>query len=161
MGLSMRHTADGGRSKSAVVTEHANGASENVEFFYETIAVTPTSTTLTNSVLSEARVGTGRKVYVQGFVAANTSTTAWTTNRTWKIQDTNGTPVDFVTIAGDSTTTWASTARVIQSTAGVTLEDAFALGTGGTAGKGLNVTSSGAHGAGTPGSFSIWGIIKG
>lgn len=161
MGLTMRHTADGGRSKSAIVTEHANGASENVEFFYETITVTPTSATLTNSVISDARVGTGRKIYLQGFVACNTSTTAWTTNRTWKIQDTNGTPVDFVTIAGDSTTTWASTARVIQSTANVTLEDAFAQGTGGTAGKGLNITSSGAHGAGTPGSFTVWGVIKG
>lgn len=161
MGRTLDCTGTGERAKAAVVTEVATGATENVEFFYETITVTPTSATLTNSVLSEARVGSGRKVYLQGFIACNTSTTAWTTNRTWKIQDTNGTPVDFVTIAGDSTTTWASTARVIQSTAGVTLEDAFAQGTGGTAGKGLNITSSGAHGAGTPGSFSVWGVIKG
>lgn len=68
MGGTQKHMTDAGRIKTAVLTETSSTAGEpNVEMVCEQVSLTCTSGgDGTVSVLSDARVGTGRKFYLTG-----------------------------------------------------------------------------------------------
>lgn len=103
-------------------------------------------------LLPASMVPSGKKVYLLGFIARVNGATGWGTTATVKVQDTNGTPVDFVTMAVAALT---NAARVVPGTANVTLEDAFAKGSGGTAGKGLQLKGD-ANGTGSDLIVTVW-----
>ncbi len=96
-------------------------------------------------LLPDSLVPAGKKAYLVGFIARVNGTTVWATTATVKIQDKAGTPVDLVTFAVAGMT---SQARLVPGSANTTLENAFSLGTGGTAGKGLQLKGD-ANGTGS------------
>jgi len=97
------------------------------------------------SLIPDSMVGAGEKCYLMDFIGRVNGTTVWATTSTVKIQDTNSSAVDFVTAAVAALT---SQARIYPGTANVTSEDAYSLGTGGTAGKGLQLKGN-ANGTGS------------
>ena len=107
------------------------------------------------SLLADGAVPAGKKVYLLGFVAEVAGGTNWATTATVKIQDTNGTPVDFVTMAVAALT---GNAIVYPGTANITSEAAFKNGTGGTAAKGLQLKGD-ANGTGSNLVVTAWGVI--
>ncbi len=123
--------------------------------FHVTATITSAAAATAVPLLADSLIPSGKKVYLQGFIARVNGATGWGTTATVKIQDTNGTPVDFVTMAVAALT---NAARVVPGTANVTLEDAYAAGTGGTAGKGLQVKGN-ANGTGSNLIVSAWGVI--
>jgi len=97
------------------------------------------------NLLADIKVPAGKKAYLQNFIARVNGATAWATTTTVKIQDTNSSAIDFVTFAVAALT---ANARLVPGTADATLEDAFCLGTGGTAAKGLQLKGN-ANGTGS------------
>lgn len=148
----------GGRRKHYIVTEGKTGSQEPVEFFYETATITSAAAATPVNIIPDARVGTGRKVYLQGYVTKVDGATNWATTGNLKIQDTNGTPVDFVTITVNAATTNGNVETVV-GMSNVAMEDAYSEGSGGTAGKGLQVVGD-ANGTGSDMKFTVWGLIK-
>lgn len=144
------------RRKSNLVTEvSGNSASAPPEFFMETVTITSAAAATAVSVLSDARVGPDRKVYVLGVNGKVNGGTLWATTANVKIQDTNTSAVDFVTFLVAALT---ANAEVGHFTAGV-MEDAMSLGTGGTQGKGLQIKGD-ANGTGSNFTVTIYGILK-
>jgi len=146
-----------GRYKASVGIETTGAvpATDTWEVFHKTVTITSAAAATAVSVLSDAVVGTGRKVFLQGFIGRVNGATNWATTATVKIQDTNGTPVDFVTAAVAALT---GNSRVVPGTANVTLENAYANGTGGTLSKGLQLKGD-ANGTGSDLIVTVWGII--
>ena len=107
-------------------------------------------------LIPESVVGAGRKVYVTSFVSKVNGATLWATTANVKLQDTNTSAVDFATVAVAALT---ANAVVHPATANVTLADAYALGTGGTAGKGLQLKGN-ANGTGSTYVVTVSGVIK-
>jgi len=108
------------------------------------------------SLIGDAEVDDGKKVYVQGFILRVDGATVWAVAANVKIQDTNDTPVDFVT---DLVADLTANAIVMHDGANVTLEDAMSKGSGGTAGRGLQVVAD-ADGTGSDLIVQVWGVIK-
>ena len=81
--------------------------------------------------------------------------TAWATTANVKVQDTNDTPVDFVTV---QVSALGANARVNIASANVTIEDAVLLGTGGTPGRGVQVRGN-ANGTGSDLRVRVVGYI--
>ena len=125
--------------------------------FVATATVTSTTSATATSLLPATAVPTGKKVYVTGFVAKVNGATAWTTTSTVKIQDTNSSAVDFFTIAVAALT---GNAELRPGTSNVTSENAYVLGSGSTAAKGLQVKANANAGAGSNLVVTVWGIIK-
>lgn len=123
-----------------------------------TVTATITSATAATPViiLPDSVVGAGRKVYVTDIVSKVNGGTPWATTATVKLQDTNSSAVDFVTVAVAAMT---ANAVIHPTTANVTIENAYALGTGGTAAKGLQLKGN-ANGTGSPYTVTVTGIIK-
>lgn len=119
-------------------------------FFSRYATITSAAAVTAVTIIADSEVPAGKKVYVTDFSGRVNGTTVWGTTATVKIQDTNGTPVDFVTVAVAAMT---SQARVYLGTANVTDENARSLGTGGTAAKGL-VVKGDANGTGSD--FVVW-----
>lgn len=136
----------GGRLKSYVTTEVSGdpAGGEPAEIVFETFTLTSAAAATAVSVIPEARVGAGRKIYLLDFGAKVNGGTEWGTTANVKIQDTNSSAVDFVTILQASLT---ANAELGKFTSGVG-EAAMLLGTGGTAGKGLQVKGD-ANGTGS------------
>lgn len=154
-----------GRIKAAVVTELATNATENVEFFYETVTLNSAVATTPVNIIPDARVGEGRRVFLMGGVASVNGATAWGGGTTAvAIEGTDGT--DFVVFAGTIGTTLAANQARFFTTDNVdntgntarTLA-AFDLGSGGTPGRGLQVVGD-ATGNGSPLVVTVWGIIR-
>jgi hypothetical protein len=124
--------------------------------FHKTVTLTSAAAVTPVEIIPNALVGAAQKIYVQGFVAKNDGATEWATTATVKIQDKEATPVDFVTIAVAALT---ANAKVFPLTANVTNEDAFVEGSGGTAGKGLQVAGD-ANGTGSDLKVTVWGVIR-
>lgn len=105
-------------------------------------------------ILPDTSIPTGKKVYVTGVRMKVNGATLWATTATVKVQDTSA--VDFVT-----TTVAALTANayVSETSANVTAENAMALGTGGTATKGLQIKGD-ANGTGSNLVVTVFGVIK-
>ncbi len=134
--------------------EHRLQAKEG--HFFRTATITSAAAATPVSLLSDLVVPDGKKVYLEGFIAKVNGATLWATTANVKIQDTNGTPVDFVTMLVAALT---GNATVVPGTANVTLENAYALGTGGTLSKGLQLLGN-ANGTGSDLVVSVWGVIK-
>jgi hypothetical protein len=151
------HDIYGGRRKQYVTTETSAGREHiPVERFHETVTLSSAAAATAVSILSDARVGSERKVFVQGFVMKVDGVTAWATTANVKLQDTNASAVDFVTALVAALT---GNAVVVPGTANVTLEDAYSEGSGGTTGKGLQVKGN-ANGTGSDLKVTVWGVIK-
>lgn len=107
-------------------------------------------------ILADAKVPAGKKVYITGFTAQVNGGTLWATTATVTIEDTNGTPVVFSTIG---VAALGAAATIFPSTANVTNGNAFLLGTGGTAAKGIQMVGD-ANGTGSDLVVTIYGFIK-
>lgn len=146
------------------MTEAASAANENVEFFYETVTLTSAAANVAVNIIPDARVGTGRKVYMMGGMATVSGGTVWGTVATVTVEDTAG--VDFVVLGGTIATTLAANQTRFFSTDNANSGNAaqtaaaFDNGTGGTAGKGLQVVAD-AAGTGSDLLVTVWGVIKG
>lgn len=124
--------------------------------FRRTVTITSAAAATAVSIIADTELESDEKVYVDGFNGRVNGTTVWGTTANVKIQDTNGTPVDFVTtLVADMT----SQARVYKDSANTTFEDAASLGSGGTAGKGLQIVGD-ANGTGSDYVVTVWGVIK-
>lgn len=99
------------------------------------------ATTAVNVVPDASVEGTQKCYLLPGWVAKVNGTVAWTTAQTVKLQDTNGTPVDYLTM---TTAALTSQALVYSGVSNIASENAFTLGTGGTAGKGVQLLGSAA-----------------
>jgi hypothetical protein len=131
-------------------------AAEQVIAFVRTVTLTSASAGTAVPVVADSEVPAGYAPYVTDFMARVNGTTPWATTATVKVQDTNGSPVDFATIAVAALT---SQARIYRSSANVTVEDAMSLGTGGTASKGLQVKGD-VNGTGSNLVLTITGFYK-
>lgn len=159
-----KHITGAGRSKSSLLTETSSTATEpNVEFFHETVTLTSAAAATAVNIIPDARVGSGRKVYLMGGVANVNGATPWGTTASIAIEDTAG--VEFVVLAGTiATTLAANTTRFFNTdNAGsgnaAQTQDAFDIGSGGTAGSGLQVKGD-ANGTGSDLKVTVWGVIK-
>lgn len=143
------------RNKSYVVTEVPDSSNENMELFVVTATLTSAAAATPVNALPAARVGAGRKVYIDDFTAKVNGSTDWATTATLTIEGTDGT--DFATIAVAALT---GNACVGKNSANVTLTDLISLMTGGVAGYGLQVKGN-ANGTGSDLVFVIRGRIVG
>lgn len=133
------------------------GKGENLIYFARTVTVTPTLAATPVSIIADSEVPRGYAPFVTDMWVRVNGATAWTTAATFKIQDTNGTPVDFFTIAIAGLT---GNAYLRENTANVTADLAHALMTGGTAGKGLQTRANANAGAGSPTVVTIEGFYR-
>ena len=140
-------------------------ANELISYESDVTPVTPftVTATLTSAaaatpvvLIPAANVLPGKKVYVNGFRATVNGGTLWATTANVYIQDTNGTPVDFFTIAVSALT---ANAFVTTGTSGVTNGAAYTLGTGGTASAGLQLAAN-ANGTGSNLVVTVHGVIQ-
>lgn len=129
---------------------------EEIIAFHRTVTLTSASAGTAVSLISEAEVPAGFAVFVQDWTAKVNGGTLWGTVSTVKIQDTNGTPADFSTMAVAGL---AANAFLKPNSSNVTVDSAMALGTGGTAGKGLQVKAN-ANGTGSPLVVTVTGYLK-
>ena len=129
---------------------------EQVIWFVRTATITSAAAATAVSLVKDVEVPRGFKPYLTDFHAKVDGGTGWGTTATVKIQDTNGTPVDFVTMAIAALT---SNAFVGKTTANVTAEAALAKNTGGTAGKGLQIKGN-ANGTGNDLVVTVVGYYK-
>lgn len=133
------------------------GAGTAMTRFHATATITSAAAATPVNLVPDTAVPAGKKCYLEGFLLRVNGATGWGTTANVKIQDTNGTPVDFATVLVALLT---NAARVgCEPKSNLTLEDAFAAGTGGTAAKGLQVVGD-ANGTGSDLIVSVWGVIK-
>lgn len=123
--------------------------------FRATATITSAAAATAVSLLAASLVPADKRVYLEGYIAKVDGATDWGTTTSVKIQDTAGTPVDFVTLTASALDgnevhgPWSDSA---------TLEDAFAKGSGGTLGKGLQLKGN-ANGTGSNLVVTVWGKI--
>jgi hypothetical protein len=129
---------------------------EQVLLVRRTVTITSAAAATPISIVGDSEVPSGYTFFLTGFVARVNGTTGWGTTSTVKIQDTNASAVDFVTFAVAGLT---NQARLVPGTANVTLEDAYSLGTGGTASKGLQIVGN-ANGTGSDFVVTVHGYYK-
>lgn len=132
-----------------VGTEIKNG---NV---FATFSITSAAAATAVNIIPDSAIPAGKKFYLTEFTGKVNGATAWATTATVKIQDTNGTAVDHVTIPVASMTANA----VVDRSSTVTKENAFSMATGGTAGKGVQIKGN-ANGTGSTFVGWIQGVIQ-
>ena len=132
---------------------------EPIEYFYETVTITSASAATAVNILSDARVGANRKVYLLGFIAKVNGATNWATTATIKIQDTNSSAVDFVTVTVNAATTNGNVVSFLGSNSNVAAGAGMVPTPGGTLAKGLQLKGD-ANGTGSDYVCTVWGIIK-
>ena len=147
-----------GRRKTHLLLEAAQSA-EPIEFFFETATLTSAAAATAVNILSDARVGAGRKVYLLGYVAKVNGATNWATTANIKIQDTNSSAVDFITTTVNAATTNGNVVSFLGSNSNVAAGAGMVPTPGGTLGKGLQVKAD-ANGTGSDYVVTVWGIIK-
>lgn len=123
--------------------------------FVRTVTLTSAAAAAGISIITDAEVPAGRKVYITQFYANVAGATNWATTATVKIQDTNGTPVDFATFAVAAMT---GNSKLYMNTANVTDEVARIRMTGGTAAKGIRAIGD-ANGTGSDFIVTVIGFI--
>lgn len=153
--MGQTHTVHNKRTKSYIVTELSG--TNLPERFFETVTLTSAAAATPVNVMPDARVGPGRKVYLEGGLARVNGTTVWGTTATVKVQDTNGIPVDLITLAVAGLGSQSRLSFINQSN--VTLEDAYSKGTGTTVAKGIQVVGD-VNGTGSDLIVTVWGWIK-
>lgn len=141
----------------AVTVSKVAGAATNAAFV-RTCQITSAAAATAVHCLTDADVSSGKSAYISTFRAKVNGGTVWATTATCAIQDTNGSPVAFVTFAaGDMT----ANAVFFPSSIGAsgTYGDAYILDTGSTASKGLDIKCN-ANGTGSTFVVTIAGVIK-
>lgn len=128
---------------------------ESVTEFFVRFSLTSAAAATPVSIIPDAMVGNGRKVYLQDHLLRVAGATNWATTANVKIQDTNGTPVDALTVLVAALT---GNSRVTKGTANSTMEAAYTDGTGLTAGRGLQIRGD-ANGTGSTISGWVRGFI--
>lgn len=110
----------------------------------------------TVTLLSDAAVG-ARTAFVTGFVARVNGATAWTGQTALVIEDSAG--VDFFSIAQAALT---NAAELRPGSTNVTSASPYYLGTGGTATKGIQVSTTGATQeiVGSDVQFTVFGVLR-
>lgn len=137
-------------------TPTVNGGKASDVPFVRTCTLTSAAAGTAVHCLADADVGAAQKVYLTYWHLNINGATAWATTATCTIQDTNGTPVVFETIAVAAMT---GNAFIQAATTNVTNAAAFLMGTGGTVAKGLDVKCN-ANGTGSDAVFTISGFMK-
>jgi hypothetical protein len=132
------------------------GADLHEEHFVVTATLTSAAAATAVSLIADSRVPAGRKVYVSDYTATVNGATDWATTANVKIQDTEGTPVDFVTFTASELD---GNEIHKPGTTGDALENAYKLGTGGTAAKGIRVVGN-ANGTGSDLVVTVQGVIR-
>jgi hypothetical protein len=159
MGLTNKHITDAGRAKSAVMFEHATGATANSQMFYATATLTSgTVAGVTASLLSDAVLESGQQVFLMGATAI-IGGTSWTAAKNIDIQDTAGNSVCATNAAGTNAMT---SGAVFNFGGGSVANIAFVpttLSYGSTANKGL-ILSSSASVTTMSATVAVWGMIK-
>jgi len=138
--------------------EGKGGEDRPIEFFFATGTLTSAAAATAVVIIPDAQVGAGRKVYLWGYVSKVDGATNWATTGNIKIQDTEGTALDFITITVNAATTNGNV-ETVPGMSNVAMEDAFSEGSGGTAGRGLQIKGN-ANGTGSDMKITVWGIIK-
>lgn len=146
----------GGRVAKLVLSWLQASRTEEVVKFTRTVVLTSAAAGTAVSVVADAEVPAGFTPYVTDVSAKVSGGTLWGTVTSVKVQDTNGTPVDFLTIA---VAALAANAFLKPNSSNVTVENAMALNSGGTAGKGLQVKAN-ANGTGSDLYVTIVGYYK-
>lgn len=123
--------------------------------FQRTVTITSAAAGTAVNIVLDSEVPTGKKVYLLGFRGQVAGGTLWATTATVKVQDTNGTPVDFITVAVAAMT---ANANIFANTTNVTPENAYMRNTGGTASKGLQLKGN-ANGTGSDFIVTVYGYI--
>lgn len=124
--------------------------------FHRTATITSAAAATPVILVPDADIPPGKICYVSGFIARVNGATAWATTTNVKIQDTAGTPVDFVTIAVAALT---ANTTIHPTTSNVTLESAMILGTGGTVNRGIRLVGN-ANGTGSNLVVTVFGFFK-
>lgn len=130
---------------------------EDVIYFTRTQTITSAAAATAVSLIADSEVPPGWKAYLTDCHAKVNGATNWATTATVKVQDTNGAPVDFVTMAVAALT---GNSFVGKFTSNITAEAALARNTGGTAGKGLQLKGD-ANGTGSDLVVTVVGYLKG
>lgn len=126
------------------------------ENFVVTKTITSAAAATAINVIPDTQVPASRKVYITGFHAKVSGATNWATTATVKIQDTNSSAVDYITMAVAALT---GNAEVRPGVTNITSENAYLLGTGGTAAKGIQLKGN-ANGTGSDLVVTIYGQIR-
>lgn len=125
--------------------------------FYSTAVLTSAAGATPIILVPDTAVPSGKKCFLQGFFATVSGGTAWATVTTVSIQDTNGTPTNFITIPVASLT--ANVFLGIWSGAAITVNASVSTQTGGTVQKGLQVKAD-VNGTGSNLVVTVFGWIK-
>jgi hypothetical protein len=141
-------------SQNAATNQRIRELQKDGTPFRKTVTLTSAAAGTPVNIIPDIEVDSDEKVYVDGFNGRVDGATPWATTANVKIQDIDG--VDFVTsLVADLT----ANARVYKDSANTTFEDAASKGTGGTAGKGLQIKGD-ANGTGSDYIITVWGVIK-
>ena len=124
--------------------------------FKATATLTSAAAATAVTLLADAAVPTGKKVYIAKAYANVNGSTAWGTTATVAIQDTNSSPVAGITYAVAGLTANATLQE--SSASNVTLGTAVSQGAGFTAAKGL-VVKGNANGTGSDLIVTVYGFI--
>lgn len=125
--------------------------------FHSTAILSSAAAATAVNLVANASLSGSQKLYVTGFIVRVNGATAWATVATVKLQDTNGTPIDFITIAAAGLT---ANATLVLGSGNVTIEAAVALGSGGNLLRGLQVKGD-VNGTGSDLYVTAFGYIKG
>jgi hypothetical protein len=141
---------------AGVATGYLPGNLDSGRIMFErTVTITSAAAGTAVSIVADSEVPAGKKCYVLGFRGQVAGGTLWATTATVKVQDTNGTPVDFITVAVAAMT---ANANIFANTANVTPENAYMRNTGGTAAKGVRLKGN-ANGTGSDFIVTVYGYI--
>jgi hypothetical protein len=130
-----------------------NGAPTEA-WFSRTCTITSAAAATPITCLADADVPLTHKAYVAGWHAKVNGATPWATTATCSIADSGS--ISFVSIAVAALT---ANAYIVDTTANVTLQNAYTLNTGGGADKGLQVYCN-ANGTGSDLVVTVYGVIK-
>jgi len=123
--------------------------------FRRTVTITSAAAATAIPILTDAEVGTGKKVYINQAIGNVNGATLWATTATVAIQDTAGAPVAGVTYAVAGMT---ANATLYLNTANVTVAAPVSQGAGFTAGKGISLKGN-ANGTGSNFIVTVTGYI--
>lgn len=124
--------------------------------FVRTCTITSAAAASAVTCLTDAQVGSGKKAYLAGWHAKVNGATAWATVATCQIKDTAAIAVPMVTLAVAALT---GNAFIADHSSDVTQESAYALGSGTTASKGLQLQCD-VNGTGSNLVVTLYGVMK-
>lgn len=124
--------------------------------FVRTCTLTSATAATAVTCLTDAAVGTGKKAYLAGWHAKVNGATPWATVTSCQIKDRAAIAVPYVTLAVAALT---ANAFLGDHSSNVTQESAYALGTGTTTSKGLQLQCD-VNGTGSDLVVTLYGVLK-